>query len=206
MNTKKTIYIIRHGETDYNRRGIIQGSGVDSDLNSTGIMQAEKFYKAYHHLQFDKIYSSELKRTVQSIKAFIDQGLPYEPLAEFNEICWGIFEGTVSTPESHRAYLSMLEDWKAGLLDRAIEGGEGPNSMYKRQQEGLKKLMQREDEKTMLICMHGRAMRSFLCLLTGKPLSKMDEFKHRNLCLYVLKEKQEKFEIIEANSIDHLWI
>ena len=63
MNTKKTIYIIRHGETDYNRQGIIQGSGVDSDLNETGRIQAEKFFKAYHHIPFDKVYTSELKRT-----------------------------------------------------------------------------------------------------------------------------------------------
>ncbi|MCY7358013.1 MAG: histidine phosphatase family protein, partial [Rudanella sp.] len=32
----KRIYIIRHGETDYNRRGVVQGSGVDADLNEMG--------------------------------------------------------------------------------------------------------------------------------------------------------------------------
>ena len=40
----KEIYIIRHGETELNRLGIVQGRGVDSDLNDTGRAQAEAFY------------------------------------------------------------------------------------------------------------------------------------------------------------------
>ena len=207
MGAKKTIYLIRHGETDYNKRGIIQGSGVDSDLNETGLAQAEKFFKAYHHLPFDKVYSSELKRTIQSIDHFIKAGFPHEPRPEFNEINWGMFEGLESSPEYHRIYMSIIEDWKAGLLDRAVEGGETPNQMYRRQQQGLEYLLQKEDENNILLCMHGRAMRSFMCLLTGTDLSDMDRYKHSNLCLYVLEQVDElRFEIVEENSTDHLWI
>jgi len=44
---KKTIYIIRHGETDLNRLGIVQGRGMDTSLNEKGLEQAEAFYQAY---------------------------------------------------------------------------------------------------------------------------------------------------------------
>lgn len=70
MSAKKTIYIIRHGETDYNKQGIIQGGGIDSSLNELGRRQAQQFYQAYHHIQFDRIYTSELKRTHQSVAPF----------------------------------------------------------------------------------------------------------------------------------------
>ena len=206
MSTKKTIYIIRHGETDFNKKGIIQGSGKDSDLNNTGRQQAEQFYKAYHHIPFDAIYTSELKRTQQSIEPFVKAGKTFEAIAEFNEINWGIFEGLVSTPESHKVYLDIVNDWKAGLLDRAIEGGETPNQMQRRQQLGLEKIMTRKNEQKVLICMHGRAIRSFLCLLTNTPLEQMDVYKHHNLCLYVLQQNGNKFEIIEQNCSKHLWI
>lgn len=206
MSTKKTIYIIRHGETDFNKQGIIQGSGIDSDLNETGRMQADQFYKAYHHIKFDNIYTSELKRTQQSIAPFVNAGKTFESIAELNEINWGIFEGLASTPESHKVYLDIINDWKAGLLDRAIEGGETPNQMQRRQQIGLEKIMSRTNENKILICMHGRAMRSFLCLLTNTPLQRMDEFKHHNLCLYVLQQKENGFEILEQNCSKHLWI
>ena len=181
MSTKKTIYIIRHGETDYNKQGIIQGSGIDSDLNDTGRKQANQFYKAYHHITFDQIYTSELKRTQQSVAGFVADGHRIEILPELNEINWGIFEGLKGTPDSHKIYQAMTDDWKAGLLDRSVEGGETPNELQRRQKRGLEKIMARTNENTVLISMHGRAMRSFLCLLTDTPLHRMDEFKHHNL-------------------------
>ncbi|MGB0850869.1 MAG: histidine phosphatase family protein [Bacteroidia bacterium] len=206
MTAKKTIYIIRHGETEYNKRGIIQGSGIDSDLNETGIKQAEQFFKAYHHIPFDKIYTSELKRTQQSVKKFIDAGHSMEVVPEFNEINWGKFEGLKGTPESFKEYQAMTEDWKAGLLDRCVEGGETPNQMQRRQKKGLEKIMAKSNEEKVLIAMHGRALRSFMCLLTSTPLHRMDEFKHNNLCLYVVKEKEGGFEVVEQNCSKHLWI
>lgn len=206
MTAKKTIYIIRHGETEYNKRGIIQGSGIDSDLNETGIKQAEQFFKAYHHIPFDKIYTSELKRTQQSVKKFIDAGHSIEVMPEFNEINWGKFEGLKGTPESFKEYQAMTDDWKAGLLDRCVEGGETPNQIQRRQKIGLEKIMANKNEERVLIAMHGRALRSFMCLLTSTPLQRMDEFKHNNLCLYVVREKENGFEVLEQNCSKHLWI
>ncbi|MDB4107826.1 histidine phosphatase family protein [Bacteroidia bacterium] len=206
MSTKKTIYIIRHGETDYNKKGIVQGSGIDSDLNDAGRKQAEQFYKAYHHIRFDKIYTSELKRTQQSVARFAEAGYKPHPMAELNEINWGIFEGLVSTPDSIKVYHNMVADWRAGLLDRCVQNGETPNALQRRQKQGLEKLMARTDEKKILIAMHGRAMRSFMCLLTQTPLQRMDEFKHNNLCLYVLEQDGNNFKVVEQNCSKHLWI
>jgi probable phosphoglycerate mutase len=54
--------------------------------------------------------------------------------------------------------------------------------------------------------MHGRAMRSFLCLLTNHPLQNMDDFKHDNVCLYVLEKTatEEHYTIKIHNSKSHL--
>ncbi|MFM8834340.1 MAG: histidine phosphatase family protein, partial [Cytophagales bacterium] len=76
----KKIYIIRHGQTDFNLRGIVQGSGVDSSLNDTGRAQANAFFQAYQHVDFDKIYTSKLVRTRESVQQFIGKGIPYEML------------------------------------------------------------------------------------------------------------------------------
>lgn len=207
MDTKKAIYIIRHGETEYNKKGIIQGSGIDSDLNATGILQSQLFYRAYHHINFNKIYTSNLKRTQQSVAPFTQKGIPVESLAELNEINWGIFEGKVSTPEAQKAYDRVISEWQHGLLDRQIEGGESPKQINKRQKAGLLKIMSKVEEETILIAMHGRALKCFLCLLTATPLEKMENFKHNNLCLYHLEYSEEKgFKIIVENSVDHLLI
>ena len=206
MTTKKTIYIIRHGETEYNKQGIIQGSGIDSDLNELGTKQANQFFQAYHHIPFDAIYSSELKRTQQSVAQFAERGHKIQPLKELNEINWGIFEGLKGTPDSHKIYLNMINDWKAGLLDRTVEGGETPNELQRRQAKGLEKIMAKMQEKEILIAMHGRAMRSFISLLMKTPLEQMDQYKHNNLCLYILEYQDGAFKIKENNCSKHLWI
>jgi broad specificity phosphatase PhoE len=72
----KTLYIVRHGQTDLNKQGIVQGRGRDTDLNDEGRKQADLFYNAYKSVPFDKVYISELKRTEQSIQQFIDLGIP----------------------------------------------------------------------------------------------------------------------------------
>ena len=55
---EKEIYIVRHGQTDLNAQGIVQGKGVDAPLNELGQKQANAFYEAYKHVPFDALYSS----------------------------------------------------------------------------------------------------------------------------------------------------
>lgn len=201
---KKTIYLIRHGQTDFNKQGIVQGSGVDSDLNHEGLEQAKKFHLAYQHIPFERIYVTELKRTHQSVAPFKTQNIPQDIVPEFNEINWGILEGKVPNEENTQTFLSILQKWRNNELDICIEGGETPIAMFERQIAGLNKILKSEHE-TILICMHGRAMRSFLCLLTGTELHKMDDFAHDNLCLYVLEEQENStFSIIKHNELSHL--
>lgn len=205
LDTKKTIYLIRHGQTDYNLKGIIQGAGVNSELNNTGQEQARLFYKHYNHIEFDNIYTSELTRTQQTVHPFLQKGFSSESLSELNEINWGLFEGLESTPERHGVYQRILKSWKNGDFTDVIENGESPLDMYSRQEKGLKLLMSKTNEEQILVCSHGRAMRSLLCLMTNTNLSKMDNFSHSNVCLYVLEHiGNMKFEIRVRNSIEHL--
>lgn len=201
---RKTIHLIRHGQTDFNLQNIIQGSGIDSDLNETGKLQARMFFNTYRDVPYQHIYTSKLKRTIQSVQAFIDLGIPHTAMSELNEINWGIMEGKKGSSESTSLYLSMIDSWSNGLLDISVEGGETPNQMYNRQSEGLEKIMQHPEEEYVLICMHGRAIRSFLCLLTGTPLKEMEKWEHNNLCLYELQFNGVKFDVTKENDIFHL--
>ena len=203
---EKTLYIVRHGQTDLNKQGIVQGRGMNTNLNDDGRLQANMFFNAYKDIPFDKIYISELRRTQQSIQQFIDLGLPYEKLAGLDELAWGIHEGAPSTPETKAAFLHLMREWTAGNLDEKFENGESPNEVQARQQEALATIMSHPEEKKVLVCMHGRAMRLMLCLLTGKSLIHMDEFPHQNLVLYKVTYDGSRFEIAEFNNAIHLQI
>ncbi|SDD24174.1 probable phosphoglycerate mutase [Mucilaginibacter pineti] len=200
----KTLYIVRHGQTELNRLGIVQGRGMDTDLNDEGRKQAGQFFDAYKTVPFDKIYVSALKRTQQSVQQFIDLGIPYEKLSGLDELAWGIHEGQPSTTENRSVFLQIMRDWLDGRLDSKFEGGESPNEVEIRQREALRVIMSHPEEKTVLICMHGRAMRLLLCILTGRPLSEMDNFPHQNLVLYKVEYDGDKFEIVDFNNAEHL--
>ncbi|MCX2574451.1 histidine phosphatase family protein [Pedobacter sandarakinus] len=200
----KQIYIIRHGETELNRQGIVQGRGINADLNDTGRAQAEAFYQKYKDIPFDKIYTSDLKRTWQTVQKFIDSGLPWEKLSGLDELAWGIWEGKPNSEEAREAFRTMLQTWQDGDYTAGFEGGESVQDVYERLKQPMELLANRPEEKTVLLCMHGRAMRVFLCLLLGKPLSEMTEFPHQNTVLYRLGFEDGKFSVLEFNSVLHL--
>jgi len=203
LNTKK-IYIVRHGQTDFNLRGIVQGSGVDSSLNDFGRAQAKAFYEAYKHISFDKVYTSVLKRSIESVDHFIKAGIPHDRLVGLNEISWGKKEGQPITPQEDAYYHYMLEQWRKGETHLRIEGGESPEDVVKRMKPAVDHIMQQPNEKTILICMHGRAIRILLCHLLNYPLKSMDMFEHENSCLYLLNYTGSMFAVERYNDTTHL--
>ncbi len=200
----KRIYIIRHGQTDYNLQGIVQGSGVDSSLNDFGRSQSRAFFEAYRGLAFQKVYTSTLKRSIESVADFIGNGTPHEAFSGFNEISWGRKEGQPITPEEDAYYHYVLGEWRKGNTSLRIEGGESPEVVEERIKRAVQTVMSRSDESTVLICMHGRAMRILLCYLLNYPLKSMDMFEHENLCLYVLNYTGSMFSIEKYNDTAHL--
>ncbi len=200
----KTFYVVRHGQTELNKLGIVQGRGRDTDLNDEGRHQAGQFFDAYRTVPFDKIYISKLKRTQQSIQQFIDLGIPFEKLSGLDELAWGVLEGQPSTPANRAAFLKLIRNWLDGKLDTKFEGGESPNEVKERQLEALATIMSHPEEKNVLICMHGRAMRLFMCVLLDKHLTEMESFPHQNLVLYKVTWDGTKYEIVDFNNAQHL--
>ena len=194
------LYIIRHAETEYNRKGIIQGSEVDSDINDVGESQANSFYEYYKDINFDKIYVSDLKRTFQTIRRFTENGSSYEKLKEFNEISWGINQGKSDDLED---YAKLIDTWLAGNLDNKFEEGESPNEMSVRLVKGFNKVLD-DDHDTVLLCIHGRALRILLSKIIDNDLTKMDKYVHSNTGLYILEYKNGKYEILGRNLRNHL--
>ena len=194
------LYIIRHAETEYNRKGIIQGSEVDSDINDIGESQANSFYEYYKDINFDKIYVSDLKRTFQTIRRFTENGSSYEKLKEFNEISWGVNQGKSDDLED---YAELIDTWLAGNLDNKFEEGESPNEMSERLVKGFDKVLD-DDHDTVLLCIHGRALRILLSKIIDNDLTKMDKYVHSNTGLYILEFKNGKYEILGRNLRNHL--
>ena len=196
------IYILRHAETEYNSKGIIQGSEVDSNINTTGILQSDKFYNKYKDIEFDKVFVSNLKRTYQTVKNFIEiNNIPFEKLKEFNEISWGVNQGK---NDDLKDYKKLIDTWLDGELDNKFDRGESPNEMVIRLVEGFKYIISHNLER-VLLCIHGRALRILLSKVLDKDLTKMDKYPHSNTGLYVMEYiDEDNVRIKKSNLRDHL--
>ena len=199
----KKIYLVRHGQTKFNHLGVVQGRGIDASLNETGISQAEMFYQAYKNIAFEKVYTSSLKRSRESVHKFIKDGIPHEAHAGFDEISWGDHEGADASEDRNEYFKHIIDQWNQGNTFLKIQGGESPEDVSERQTLIMENIIS-SSEELILVCMHGRAIRILLCKLLSYPLSKMDSFAHANLGLYILEYSGEEFNLKLENSTNHL--
>ena len=199
----KKIYLVRHGQTKFNQLGVVQGRGIDASLNETGSQQAEKFYQAYKNTSFEKVYTSSLKRTHETVKSFISDGIPHEAYDGLDEISWGHHEGAEASEERNEYFRQIISQWNKGHTAVKIGGGESPEDVADRMMPVIEKIVG-SSEEVILVCMHGRAIRILLCKLLDYPLSKMDSFAHANLGLYVIEYDAGNFKIHLENSTEHL--
>lgn len=195
--------MIRHGQTGHNHRGIVQGRNIISKLSKKGYRQAAAFFEAYKEVPFQKIYTSKLQRTKQTVQPFLDLGLPHEALPGLDEICWGESEGLFASGANNKKYKDIINSWKSGQLDSRLKGGENPFDVRERQIEALDYILG-QPENLVLVCTHGRALKILLAWITGKSMKEMDIFDHDNLSLYILHYQDGVWHIETHNDRTHL--
>ncbi len=200
------LYFIRHGQTDYNLRGIVQGGGIDSDLNETGERQGRLFFEQYRDLGFDRVYCSGLKRTYQTIRRFEGIGHEIHRLDALNEMGWGVLEGAVASPEIRLEYRKLNERWSSGDLTYRIPEGESPESAWARTVPGLEQIIEETGEgRKALICTHGRLMRIILSQMLGYGMQHMNLFPHENTGLNLLvRQTNGRWLAERMNDLSHL--
>lgn len=199
----KKIYIFRHGETAYNKKQIMQGRSINISLNNDGIEQTTKFFESYKSIPFELIVTSELKRSIESTKSFIDLNIPHYIDERITEISWGVNEGQPIDVKVIDRFKKMTREWSKGNLDYSIQGGETGTSLKNRMVDFIKFIKNR-GEKNILVCTHGRALKMLITQFLNKPINEMEQFHHHNTGLYLIEQKANKFNLLKQNDISHL--
>ena len=186
VDAPTTLYLVRHGETEHNRRNIIQGGGVDSELNAAGRAQAEALARRLRSVSFDALYASTLQRARQTADILAQ---PHEPLSrthlhDLSEMDWGVFEGEPPSEERDALMKALKSKWRDGAYDRAVEGGESIRDVQERAQRAIRHILTREVGRTVLVVTHGRYLRVLLAtILDDYGLKHMQELGHSNTCV-----------------------
>lgn len=200
---QKTVYFVRHGETEYNRKHIIQGRGVDSDLNAKGLKQAELLYKAYQEVPFDLCVTSSLKRTNQTIGHFLNQTTQVWDSADIDEIGWGLHEGRRATKQMKRDFDKMLTQWKSNNFNARLEGGESLEELKARVERFLRQLEDRAFNHA-LVCSHGRTLMCMMCLVAGESLTQMYRFSQSNTAVNIARFEEGRWTLDRVGDTTHL--
>ncbi len=200
----KEVLFVRHGETELNRLGIVQGSGIDPDLNETGLLQSRLFYEKYGRLPFEVVITSTLKRTRRTVEPFINLGIPWISHDGINEISWGDHEGRPSEPYMVEAYNQLIQAWGAGDLDVRLTNGESASELITRIDKFLEDLINRPESK-LLVCSHGRAIRCLITRIKGLPAAAMEQVAHANTGVYHIRIANGIPEFLLENDTSHLY-
>ena len=161
MHVKKLI-LVRHGETDWNAEGRIQGM-LDVPLNALGVQQAERAAtELARTIDVAELVSSDLLRTRETTTP-INEATGFEPRfdARIRERHFGVWQG--KTYEEWRIQDAMgMARYNAGDPDYGPEGGETASQFLKRCVDAVTDLVLSCDEKTLILVTHGGVVSSMV--------------------------------------------
>ena len=200
---QKTVYFVRHGETEYNRKHIIQGRGVDSDLNAKGQKQASMLYDSYGDQEFELVVFSSLKRTKQTLSHFLNDETPTWSSEAIDEIGWGDHEGKRATKKMKRDFDKMLVEWKSNNFEARLSGGESLSELKLRVQQFLDELVNRPEQK-IIVCSHGRTLMCLMCMVAGESLTQMYRFSQSNTAVNIAHFDGKQWTVEQVGDTAHL--
>lgn len=127
----KTLYLVRHGETDHNAAGRAMGQ-MDVPLNARGLEQARQTAEFLKRYPIERIVSSDLSRAMSTAQPLADAlGLAVEPDARLRELNFGILQGK-TVAECEEADPGAVAHWRTGHFDAVFPGGESRRSLMER--------------------------------------------------------------------------
>ncbi len=190
------IYIVRHGETDWNRRKIIQGSSRDNPLNKKGIKQAEKLARYFSRRHLDVIMSSPLKRAMQTAFFVAEKKkMKIVPKEEFIEIHYGEWSGK----KSSEIPVLFPDEWKQFLKNPArfkFKNGESVADLYERVSRAFEQL---EKDKDILIVTHTNPIRMIIAYILNMDISEIYKLHFGNCSVTKVKFGYNRWEVDSLN-------
>jgi broad specificity phosphatase PhoE len=202
MNSTSLI-IARHGETEYNRKGLLQGRGIDAPLNETGLIQAASISEFLTTVEAQHLASSSLRRAIQTAKPIGEmKNLELESDRNLDEMDFGNYEG-VSYHEVKEELRELQEAWQGGDVGVPIPGGESPSEVFERANATVMRMINTFGGDRMILVLHGRLIRILLSEWLGFGLKNMHKIEHQNGALYHLVYNGS-FDPLYLNKTDHL--
>jgi broad specificity phosphatase PhoE len=197
------IYIVRHGATDWNERGIMQGH-AETPLNAVGRRQAERAAEALREVGIDRIVTSDLTRARQTAKAIATAtNAPMACDVRLRERSFGDWEGISYEEFLQRSYSTAEED---GITCFEVRppGGESLADVWRRIEPVVREI-EAEDGRLALV-MHGGSCATLLAQLVRASQPTVRSFRFDNASITELSRRPVEglYVIVRYNDVAHL--
>ena len=188
MNNKLKLYIVRHGQTEWNVLEKFQGQ-LNSPLTPEGIEKVKETAKELKNVNFEAGYTSQMGRTIATAEIILennkyeqektsDQKLKLQKLSELNEIHFGEWQGLtfketfVKYPKEAHNYFYDVKNYNA----KNIKGEELKDGL-ERFLKGLEKIRKEQKSGNILIVTHGTVLELFFNYIQNREADDLDERK-----------------------------
>lgn len=196
----KHLYLVRHGETEFNLEGIIQGGGLDSALTEKGHRQAVKLGEYLRSNSFicDYIFASPLGRTMETARLAVS-GLGRDIITDdlLKEIDCGDFEGRkIADIDMEKLYRLRVDP------KERYPKGESVEDVRQRAEKFIRGLKDYPGESAIIFS-HGNFLRSFAAAAAGLSSDFSMKIYIENGALCYLFRSSEHYRISVWNFTGH---
>ena len=196
-----TFYIVRHGETDYNKNGRYQGQ-TDIPLNDLGREQTRYVGQRLAAVALDAIYSSDLSRAYETARA-VAAGRPIQLEPRLREIHVGRVAG-MSHQEIEASEPAFWAALKADPERVPFPEGESALDLQKRAVEALEAIAASHPEGHVAIVTHGGVIKAMVAAVLGLPLAARNRIVLENCSLSVVRWQGDRRQLRSLNDTGHL--
>ncbi|WP_288262008.1 histidine phosphatase family protein [uncultured Prochlorococcus sp.] len=175
------IFLIRHGETNWNKEGRFQGQ-IDIPLNENGKDQARKTFEYLKNISFNKAFSSSMNRPYETAKIILQnkKDLNIEKIDSLVEISHGLWEGKLET-EIREQWPILLKNWHDKPEEVIMPEGESIKEVSERSIDAFEEicLSQKNNDLTLLVA-HDAVNKTLICNIIGINYSNIWMIKQGN--------------------------
>ncbi len=187
----RTLYLLRHGQTMFNTRGLVQG-WCDSPLTELGRRQAELARDWFDEqgIRFDHAYSSPAERACDTVEIVTRGKLAYERTRGLKEFHYGAIEGNsyqLVLPGTYNPYGDFLVPF----------GGSSEDEVIERMRTTLAEIMERPDHHSVLAVSHGACTRAFISSCDATSDLHVPNRVAPNCSVHVLRYENGAFNLVE---------
>ena len=160
------LILTRHGETDWNASEVFRGR-ADVGLNDAGVQQAELLAEYLSHEKIDFVYSSPLKRAVQTAEAVAGrQGIEVSVVPNLTDFDFGEWQG-LSVKDVEDRYPELYRDWLDTPEQVRMPGGESLHDVTARAMPFVEDAVMRCGEGRLVLVSHRVVSKVLICALLG---------------------------------------